>query len=63
MTVFAEHEHLGVRIEDVVGEIGALVFLVTDVLIHLELIERRPFALNALGRHLRATLGASVTTT
>jgi hypothetical protein len=52
MAVLAKHEHLAVRVEYVVGEIGALILLIADVLEHLELQSRRPFAFEALRRDL-----------
>ena len=45
----------------IVCEIGALIFGVAHVLIHLKFLGGRPLALNALGLDLRAALFASIT--
>ena len=62
MTVFTVHQQLIVMIIHIVCEIGALIFSVAHVLIHLEFLSGRPLALNALGLDLRAALFASIST-
>jgi hypothetical protein len=63
MAVFAKEEQLVLVIKHIVGEVGALINRVADVLVHLILHKRGPFALYALLRDLGAALLAGVSAT
>ena len=63
MAVLAQEEQLVLVIKNIVGEVGALIHRVADVLVHLILHKRGPFALNALLGYLRAALLAGVSAT
>jgi hypothetical protein len=63
VAVFAKEEKLVLVIENIVGEVRALIDRIADVLVHLELHQGGPFALDALLGDLGAALFARVSAT
>jgi hypothetical protein len=63
VAVLAKEEKLVLVIKNVIGEVRALIDRIADVLVHLELHQGGPFALNALLGDLGAALFAGVSAT